>query len=140
PCAASRTREEDRAWPESARGPPDRRADAAPRRAAADRVGAAPSDREPDRVAAESSEGSQDTDEERMHDAEMRGDPADDQAEITLDGRRDEDRDRPEVDEEILDAQRSGSQTGSVTRSLSRLKTTRTGIPNCIPPGGQRPM
>jgi len=75
-----------------------------------------------------------------MHEAEMRGDPADDQAEITLDGRRDEDRDRPEVDEEILDAQRSGSQTGSVTRSLSRLKTTRTGISNCIASGGQRTM
>ena len=75
-----------------------------------------------------------------MHDAEMRGDPPDDQAEITLDGRRDEDRDRPEVNEEILDPQRSGSQTGSVTRSLRRLKTTRTGISNCIASGGQRTM
>src|SRR5262249_58463423 len=93
--APYRTREEYLARSEACREPLDRRADAAPRRAAADRVGAAPSDREPDRVAAESSEGSQDTDEERMHEAEMRRDPADDQAEITLDGRRDQDRDRP---------------------------------------------
>ena len=127
--------------------------DAAIGGAAAERVGAAPADREPRRVAGEAAERPGDADGQRVHEPEVGGDAAEDQAR----GRpRPPSRRRPPADRSarpapprgrplLAERPRAGvrspvARPGSVTRSVSRLKTTRTGMSKRISSGVQPTM